>query len=135
MSDSEDEKPKKQVSTEFVQHVRTYLEIDDKIREIRDKTKQLTKDKKQHEDYILIYLKAIEEEIVDVKDGKLKRNVIKKQEPLKKANIQKALAEILQDANKATTITEQIIKSRPTVEKVTLRRTKNKFQEHFIQQE
>ena len=135
MSDSEDDKPKKQVSTEFVQHVRTYLEIDDKIREIRDKTKQLTKEKKHHEDYILNYLKAIEEEIVDVKDGKLKRNVIKKQEPLKKANIQKALAEILQDANKATTITEQIIKSRPTVEKVTLRRTKNKFQEHFIQQE
>ena len=35
----------------------------------------------------------------------------------------------------ASDLTEQIIKSRPTVEKVTLRRTKNKFQEHFIQQE
>ncbi len=137
MSDSEshDDKPKKQVSPEFVQNVRKYLDIDDKIREFREKTKKLTKDKKQHEDFILNYLKSIEEETVDVKDGKLRRNVIKKQEPLKKENIQKALTEILQDSNKAASITDQIIKSRPTVEKVTLKRTKNNFQEHFIQQE
>ncbi len=129
MSDSENKGEKKKISKEFVDAVKKYLEVDDKLREIKEKTKNLNTEKKNREEYILNYLQTIDEKVIDVADGKLRRNVSKTQAPLKKETIQKALAEIVGDANKATAMTEQIIKSRPTVERVTLKRTKNRLKE------
>ncbi len=129
MSDSENKNEKKKVSKEFVEAVKKYLEVDDKLREIKEKTKNLNTEKKTREEFILNYLQTIDEKVIDVADGKLRRNISKTQAPLKKETIQKALAEIVGDANKATAMTEQIIKSRPTVERVTLKRTKNRVKE------
>ena len=130
MSDSENKSEKKKVSPEFVQSVKQYIAIDDKLREIREKTKALTTEKKQREEFILNYLQVIEENVLDVQDGKLRRNISKTQTPLKKEHIQLKLAELLGDSNKATNITEQIIKSRPTVERVTLKRTRNRLKDN-----
>lgn len=121
------ETEKKTVSSEFVNTVKKYLEIDDKLKEYKDETKKLSSDKKEKEEFILKYLQSIEESVIDVRDGKLRRNISKTQAPLKKENIQKALTEIVGDAIKAQSMTEQIIKSRPTIEKVILKRTKNKI--------
>lgn len=129
MSDSENKNEKKKVSKEFVEAVKKYLEVDDKLREIKEKTKNLNTEKKTREEFILNYLQTIDEKVIDVADGKLRRNISKTQAPLKKETIQKALAEIVGDATKATAMTEQIIKSRPTVERVTLKRTKNRVTE------
>lgn len=129
MSDTENKTEKKKVSPEFVQSVKKYLEVDDKLREIREKTKTLTSEKKEREEYILNYLQSIDEKVVDVSDGKLRRNISKTQAPLKKELIQKSLTEIIGDATKATAITDQIIKSRPMVERVTLKRTKNRVKD------
>ena len=129
MSDTENKTEKKKVSPEFVDTVKKYLAIDDKLREIREKTKTLTNEKKQREEYILNYLQAMDENVMDVPDGKLRRNISKTQAPLKKELIQKSLTEIIGDANKAMAMTDHIIKSRPMVERVTLKRTKNKIKE------
>jgi hypothetical protein len=129
MSDSENKGDKKKISKEFVDSVKKYLEVDDKLREIKEKTKDLNTEKKQKEEFILNYLQTIDEKVIDVADGKLRRNISKTQAPLKKETIQKALIDIVGDANKATAITEQIINSRPTVERVTLKRTKNRIKE------
>lgn len=129
MSDSENKDEKKKISKEFVDAVKKYLDIDDKLREIKERTKNLNTEKKTKEEYILDYLQTIDEKVIDVADGKLRRNVSKTQAPLKKETIQKALIEIVGDANKATIMTDQIIKSRPTVERVTLKRTKNRLKE------
>jgi hypothetical protein len=129
MSDSENKGDKKKISKEFVDSVKRYLEVDDKLREIKEKTKDLNTEKKQKEEFILNYLQTIDEKVIDVADGKLRRNISKTQAPLKKETIQKALIDIVGDANKATAITEQIINSRPTVERVTLKRTKNRIKE------
>lgn len=129
MSDSENKGEKKKISKEFVESVKRYLEVDDKLKEIKEKTKNLNTEKKQREEFILNYLQTIDEKVIDVADGKLRRNISKTQAPLKKETIQKALIDIIGDANKATAITEQIIKSRPTVERVTLKRTKNRIKE------
>jgi len=120
------ETEKKTVSPEFVNTVKKYLEIDDKLKEIRETIKKLTSDKKDKEDFILNYLQSIEESVIDVRDGKLRRNISKTQAPLKKEHIHKTLTDIVGDSLKAQAMTDQIIKSRPTVERVTLRRTKNK---------
>jgi hypothetical protein len=123
---------KKMVSPEFVNSVKKYLEVDDKLKEYRDMIKKLTTDKKEKEEYILNYLQSIEESVIDVRDGKLRRNISKTQAPLKKELIQKTLTEIVGDAIKAQSITDQMMKSRPIVERVTLKRTKNKITQEMI---
>ena len=114
---------KKTISAEFVQNVKKYLELDDKTRELKNNIKELSTDKKQCEEFILNYLQSIDEKTIDIADGKLIRNVYKSQGALKKDLIQKALIDIVGDSIKATDITDQIIKSRPTVERVSLKRT------------
>jgi hypothetical protein len=123
---SESESNKKQISAEFVQAVKKYLEVDDKLREIKDKTKKLNTEKKEKQEFILNYLTSIEESIIDVADGKLKKTITKTQAPLKKELIHKALTDLTGDSAKAQSMTETIINSRPTVERVNLKRTKNK---------
>ncbi len=135
MSESDKKQEKKKVSPEFVANVKKYLEVDDKLRQFRDQTKKLTKEKKDKEDFILNYLQNIDENVIDVADGKLRRNVSKTQAPLKKETIQKALTEIVGDATKATAMTDQIIKSRPTIERVTLKRTKNRVKDIFTNED
>ena len=71
-------------------------------------------------------MEEIEEKCFNVPDGKLRRNVSKCKGPLKKAMIQKALSEITNDDIKAKAMTEHILNSRPTVERVNLKRTKNR---------
>jgi len=123
---SESESNKKQISAEFVQAVKKYLEVDDKLREIKDKTKKLNTEKKEKQEFILNYLTSIEESIIDVADGKLKKTITKTQAPLKKELIHKALTDLTGDSVKAQSMTETIINSRPTIERINLKRTKNK---------
>jgi hypothetical protein len=117
---------KKRISPEFVENVKKYLLIDDKIKQLKEESKKLAADKKEREEFILNYLQNIDENVIDVHDGKLRRNISKTTAPLKKDTIQNTLNIILGDINKATMITQEIIKSRPIVERVTLKRTKNR---------
>jgi restriction endonuclease len=117
---------KKTISLEFIENVKKYLLIDDKIKQLKEENKKLLADKKEREGFILNYLQNIDENVIDVHDGKLRRNISKTQGPLKKDTIQNTLNIILGDVNKATMITQEIIKSRPIVERVTLKRTKNR---------
>merc|ERR1711871_262067 len=85
MSDSEssDVEPKK-VSPIFIQKVKSWVKIDDTIRELRAKTRELSKEKKQFEDFILTYMQQIDEKVIGIADGKLRRNVSKTKAPFKK---------------------------------------------------
>jgi hypothetical protein len=116
----------KKISQEFITAVKKYIEIDDILKDFREKLKKLNADKKTNEEFILDYLKSIDEKVIDVQDGKLRRNISKTQTPLKKELIQKALTDIMGDSIKAMSMTDHIIKSRPVVERVTLKRTKTR---------
>jgi hypothetical protein len=120
------ENNEKKVSPEFINSVKKYLEIDDIIKDYREKMKKLNADKKINEEFILNYLTNLKEDIIDVHNGKLKRSITKTQSPLKKEIIQKTLTDIIGDNLKALNITDQIIKSRPIIEKISLKRTINK---------
>jgi len=127
MSDSESENNVQQkVTKEFKNNVLTWVGIDDKIREHRQKVKELNQKKKEFEEHILKYLTEVDEESVLLADGKLSKVVSKSKEPLKKENIHSALVEITGDANKAVMLTEHILKSRKEVEKVRLSRTRKR---------
>lgn len=125
-SDSENSDVQQKVTKQFRNSVIKYLDIDDKIREYRAKVKELTKNKKDLEGNILNFLDTVEEKSVVVRDGKLIKNVSKTKSPLKKESIHKAILEITNDNTKAATITDHILNSRPTVERVNLKRTKNR---------
>ena len=120
---------KKSVSAEFVQNVKKYLDVDDKLRQLKETSKTLTNEKKQKEEFILNYLQSVDEKTIDVPDGKLRRNVSKTIAPLKKETIHSTLTEIVGDSNKAMAMTEKIIKNRPMIERVTLKRTKHRLKE------
>lgn len=127
MSDSETDIQYK-VTGEFKKNVKRWVEIDDTIRELRAKTKEMTQEKKNYEEFILNFLETVDEKSVGIADGKLTRSVSQCKAPLKKENIHKALVEITGDNNKALQMTEHIIKSRGTTERVNLKRTKNRKQ-------
>ena len=116
------------ITKEFKNNVKHWVEIDDTIRELRSKVKELTQEKKENEEFILNFLESVEENSVGIQDGKLTRSVSQTKAPLKKDNIHKALVEITGDTNTAMSMTEHIIKSRQTVERVNLKRTKNRKQ-------
>jgi hypothetical protein len=116
------------ITKEFKNNVKQWVDIDDTIRELRIKVKELTQEKKANEDFILNFLDSVDEKSVGIQDGKLSRTVSQTKAPLKKDNIHKALVEITGDTNKAMSMTEHIIKSRQTVERVNLKRTRNRKQ-------
>ena len=127
MSDnSPSDNVQEKVTTDFKKKVLKWLEIDDEIRAMRAKSKELTNEKKQYEEYILSFLEEVGEKELAVSDGKLRKNVSKTKAPLNKASIQKALDELVKDKTKAATMTDHIINSRPMVERVNLKRTKNR---------
>jgi len=127
MSENNESEPeKKRISPEFIQAVKKYLEVDDILCEIKEKIKHLNLEKKENETFILDFLETHDEKIIDIPNGKLKRNVARVPAPLKKELIHKTLTEIVGDSNKALSMTDIIIKSRATIEKVTLKRTNKK---------
>lgn len=125
MSSSE-EKIQGKITNEFKKNVKNWVNIDDTIREYRAKSKELLQEKKTYEEFILNFLESVDEKSVGIGDGKLTRSISQCKAPLKKENIHKALIEITNDSNKAMEMTEHIIKSRGTTERVNLKRTKNR---------
>ena len=129
MSDKEDspkdQEPKK-VSKEFTEKVVAWVKYDDALRELRNKSKEITQEKKELEEWILNYLEQIGEKAISIGDCNLRRNVSKTKGPLKKENIYSTIKDLTKDENKASLITTQIFENRPLTERVNLKRTKNR---------
>ncbi len=125
-TESQTEDVQYKVTKDFRNTVMKWVEIDDNIRTLRAKVKEFTDMKKEHEANIITYLTKVDEENIIIKDGKISKNVSKSKAPLKKETIQKALVDLVHDQNKASMMADHIINSRPTVEKISLRRSKNR---------
>ena len=124
---------KKEVSNKFISSIKNWVTIDDKIRKINEETKKLREEiktlngqKEQYEKSVLDELDKMEEKVIAISDGKIRKTVTKSQKPLKKEDIQKTIFEFTKDEKKTFDMVEQMMKSRPTVEKVNLKRTKNR---------
>ena len=129
MSDSESTDVQQKLTKTFRNNVLQWIDIDYKIKNIRSKVKELTTEKKEFEEKIISYLTEVEEDSIVIKDGKLSKNVSKTKAPLKKDTIYKSLVELVGDASKATEMTEHIINSRPDIQRINLKRTKNRKKE------
>lgn len=114
----------KKISKEFSEKVVEWVKLDDALRELREKSKEITQEKKELEEYILKYLDGIGEKAIGITDGNLRKNVSQTKAPLKKENIFNTIKDLTKDEIKASTITEQIFNNRPLTERVNLKRTK-----------
>ena len=121
MSDSPKEK---KISEEFKQKIVRWVKLDNDLRISRETQKEINDEKKQAEEYILAFLENIGEKEIAISDGKLSKQITKIPEPLKKENIQKAIQEIVKNEIQARAITDHIINSRKTKEKIALKRIK-----------
>ena len=121
-----DDDVQNKVTNEFKKKVLKWLDIDDEIRAMAAKKKELENEKKQYQEFILSFLENVGEKELAVSEGKLRRNVSKSKKPISKEWIQKSLNQLIQDKTKANTITDHIINNRETVERVNLKRTKNR---------
>jgi hypothetical protein len=126
MSDSSDEDKQEKVTEALTKNVITWVKLDDQIRENRAQTKILLDEKKKFEQFILEFLENTNEKVLEISDGRLRRNVSKTKAPLKKETIFNSLKEITKDEEKSLKLTEYIINNRAMVERINLKRTRNR---------
>ena len=124
--DSDEEKELEKVTQEFQEFVIAWVKIDDKIREHNAILKELKTDKKEYEKFILEYMSKINENVINISDGKLRLNKSKTKSALKEENICSAINDCINDSEKAKQLTKYIFESRPSVERLNLKRTKNR---------
>lgn len=116
----------KKPSEKLINSIKHWVQIDDKVRKLKDEIKELNDEKKDHEEIVLGELEKMDEQVINISDGKLRRTVTKKQSPLKKEEIQKTIFEFTKDEQKTFDMIEKIMTSRQVTEKVNLKRLKNK---------
>ena len=122
MSDSEI----KDITEEFVEVVKSWVKLDDEIKKRNDEIKEFKTERKEYEIFILEYMDKINENVINISDGKLRKNKSSTKPPLKQEFIQNALLDITNDSVKAMEITKYILYNRPKTERVNLKRTRNR---------
>jgi len=113
-------------SDKLITSIKHWVQIDDKIRKIKNELKELNDEKKNHEEIVLAELSNMDEQVINISDGKLRKNVTKTQSALKKDEIQKTIFDFTKDEQKTFNIIEKIMATRRVTEKVNLKRVKNR---------
>ena len=111
---------------QFKNLVCEWVKLDDIIRTKNNEIKEIKNDKKQIEEYILGCMDKLDENVIDISDGKLRINKTKSKSGLNKNYLQESLAKLTQDPTKATSMTKHILENRPTTERINLKRTFNR---------
>jgi hypothetical protein len=124
MSENDDYNEQQNITEEFVEVVKNWVRTDDEIREYNEKVKDLKNDRKEYESYILDYMDKINENVINITGGKIRKNKSQTKTPLKEQTIKSALYEITKDSDKSNEMTKFIMDNRPSVERVNLKRTK-----------
>ena len=112
------------ITEEFVEVVKNWVKLDDLIKELNNKIKEVKTEKKEYEEFILNYMENIDENVINITDGKLRKNKTKTKTPLKEENIKSAIYDITQDPSKSEEMTKYIMGNRQHVERVNLKRTR-----------
>lgn len=120
------EEEKKQVSNKFVNSIKQWVTLDDRMQKLKEELKKISNEKKEFEQVVLAELDKMDEKVISISDGKIRKNISKSQTPLKKEHIQKTIFDFTKDESKTSEMIDQMMKSRQMVERVNLKRTKNR---------
>lgn len=110
----------------FKEMVIAWVALDDQVRKLSEKMRDIKNEKKQFEEYILEFMEKCEEDTVTLNNGLLKRNVAQAKGSLKEDLIQEAIKELTKDNDKAYEMTQFIMGKRPINERISLKRTVKK---------
>lgn len=111
------------VSNDFKKKVSEWVSLDDKIKNMVKDIKECKEQKKQIENDILENMDNLNLVILDIGNGKIRKNISKTKGALKEETIKDSLFQIFKDDNQASTTTQIILDSRPIVETTRLKRT------------
>jgi hypothetical protein len=107
--------------------VKSYIEIDDKLKALAKATKDYRKTKDNLSESILETMKKFEINDMNIKSGKLTYNEKKTKKPLNKKNLISGLTLYFkEDVDRANDCTLFVLDNREDVTKVALKRTINK---------
>ncbi len=111
------------ITKEFQENVIKYIKLDDAIKKKMDEIKELKTQRTPCEKEILKFLEDNDENVIDITDGKLRKNKSTTKQKLTEDIIKAAIAQYEKDPK----IVEEIIKAmdakRPDVTHVNLKRT------------
>ena len=119
----ETNQPEPEINKEFKEAVIKFVKIDDLIREKEEELKELKKQRKPNEEYILTYLEKINENIIDITEGKLRRNKSETKTALNRDIIKKAILDTIKDQKLTEEILTNMDNMRPMKTSINLKRT------------
>lgn len=111
------------ITPEFIEHVKKYIECDDKIKELKTEIKKIAVDKNIAEERILDKLSTMNEISIDINNGKIRKHVAKSKGSIKKEYITETLKSYMAGPD-LDNVTEKILDKVPIKEKVSLQRVK-----------
>lgn len=122
-SNSTDDVGKVKITKEFQENVIKYIKLDDAIKKKQEEISELKKQRVPCEKNILKFLEDNDENVIDVTDGKLRKNKSTTKQKLTEDIIKSAIGQYEKDPK----IVEEILKAmdvkRPEVTHVNLKRT------------
>lgn len=113
----------KEISSDFKKKVSEWINLDDKIKNMVKEIKEFKEQKKQIENNILQNMDNLNLVILDIGNGKIRKNISKTKGALKEETIKDSLFQIFKDDNQASTTTQLILDNRPIIETTRLKRT------------
>ncbi|CAH6421778.1 Hypothetical protein KVN_LOCUS464 [uncultured virus] len=119
----ENEAENLQISKEFQEMVIKYVKIDDYIRKKKNDIKELTNQKKPCEKFIIDYLEKMDENVIQITDGKLRKNKCQTKGALNQQIIKNAINEKIKDPLTVESILKIMENLRPKSTRINLKRT------------
>jgi hypothetical protein len=109
---------------ELKELIKNWLDLDEKAKILSDEIKDLKMEKKQYETYILGFMDKTNKDVIKTNDSTLRKDVKETKGSPKEEHILKTLTKILENAEQAYKITQQIIEEVPTKEVISLKKDK-----------
>jgi hypothetical protein len=98
----------------FEENIQKWVSLDNQLRSLHDKTKQLREDKNNLEDGIIKYVDAhnLQNSVVKLSDGKLKFTMVKQTNPLTLKYVDECLGKCIKNPEQVKLIMNYIKESR-----------------------
>lgn len=111
------------ITKEFQENVVKFVKLDDLMRKKQEEMTELRKKRKPCEDYILKYLDNVKENVIEITDGKLRKNKSETKQALSQDMIKAAIMDKVKDPQIVEDILKNMEEKRPLNTHVNIKRT------------
>ena len=115
-----------QTKEQLVNHIRTWIQFENQIKDLRKQMREKREEKKQLSNELLEVMKENDIDCFDIKNGKLMSSKVKVKETVSKKMLLRVLADYLDEPEEVAKLTDYILESRQVKEKEYIRQKINK---------